>query len=321
MSDYFLVNDVHLSDRAPASCTDTYLDDLFDLLDQVAQLAQAADGQIILAGDVFHHKAPSRTSHATVMRLIDWARLALVPVHAVLGNHDLQHDRVQSIHETQPLGVVMASGAIELLDGWIDDGCSDYVFGVPWQMTWDKANVEDALSDYRYDGHPAQSNDAPCLVVTHAPLYPPGLELKYEYFPAQQWAAAMGNRGTVHYGHVHEPHGIYQVDGVTFSNPGALSRGSLHEHNLNRTPAVAVWNSTTGQIRHQSLRAKPASDVFRLQEVAETRAAGISLNRFLDSIAATRLDVTTTGSVMDHVRSTQDDPALIAVIEKLMDAV
>jgi DNA repair exonuclease SbcCD nuclease subunit len=313
VSEFLLINDIHLSDRAPASCTDTYLDDLFDLLNQVSTLAQSRDAAIILAGDVFHHKAPTRTSHSTVMRLIDWARLALVPVYAVAGNHDLQHDRVASLHETQPLGVVCASGSIELLDDWMDTG--DLVYGVPWLMTYDQANVDDALAEFRRWHTIADRHQ---LVVTHAPLYPPGQELKFEYFPAKQWAKAMGNRGTVHYGHVHEPHGIYEVDGVTFSNCGALSRGSLHEHNLSRTPAVAVWNSETGSIEHIQLDAKPADQVFRLQQAAEVKAAGVNLSRFLDSIQATRLDITTADSVMDHVRATHDDVALVAVIEKLL---
>lgn len=313
MSEFLLVNDIHLSDRAPASCTDTYLDDLFDLLNQVSALAQSRDAAIILAGDVFHHKAPTRTSHSTVMRLIDWARLALVPVYAVAGNHDLQHDRVASLHETQPLGVVCASGAIDLLADWMDTG--DLVYGVPWLMTYDQANVDDALHEVRRWHDIA---DRPILVVTHAPLYPPGQELKFENFPAKQWAAAMGNHGTVHYGHVHEPHGVYTVDGVTFSNCGALSRGSLHEHNLTRTPSVAVWESTTGAIEHIALNAKPADQVFRLQQAADVKAAGLNLSRFLDSVQATRLDITSAASVMDHVRATHDDPALVAVIEKLL---
>lgn len=316
---YVLINDIHLSDRPPASCTETYLDDLFDLLYQTSRIAAGHDAPIILAGDVFHHKAPSRTSHATVMRLIDWARDALVPVYAVPGNHDLSHDRLHSLHESQPLGVVMASGAIHLLDGWdVDD--FDLIYGVPWQMTWDKTNVQAALADYRNWALKPRVKEPPALVIAHAPLYPPGRELPYEYFPAQTFAEAMGNIGTVHYGHVHEPHGIYQVDGVTFSNPGALSRGSLHEHNLTRTPAVAIWDSETGEITHQDLDAKPADRVFRLQEAAEVKTTGINLSTFLDSVAQTRLDVTSTASVMEHVRATQEDPALVAVVEKLLES-
>jgi predicted phosphodiesterase len=317
VSQYVLINDVHLSDRAPASCTDTYLDDLFELLDQAAGIAQSRDAGIILAGDVFHHKAPSRTSHSTVMRLIDWARLALVPVYAVVGNHDIQHDRTQSIHETQPLGVVMASGAINLLDGWIEDA-EETVYGVPWQMTWDDAAVSDALRDYRERSPlPATS---PRLVVTHAPLYPPGRELKYEFYPVASFSRLMGNQGTVHYGHVHEPHGIYEWDGVTFSNPGALSRGSLHEHNLKRVPSVAVWDSNTGLTEHLELRAKPAEEVFRLTEAAEVKTAGINLNRFLASVQATKLDVTSTASVIAYVREQHPgDLALHVLVQNLLE--
>jgi DNA repair exonuclease SbcCD nuclease subunit len=313
-----LVNDIHLSDRPPASCTDTYVNDLFELLYQISILAQGQYARIILAGDVFHHKAPSRTSHGTVMRLIDWARDALVPVYAVVGNHDMQNDRVDSIGSTQPLGVVFASGAIQMLDGWIEDGGDDFVYGVPWQMSWDKASVGLALEDFLDEGSPLRSNSAHSLVVTHAPLYPPGQELKFENFPAADFAEAMGNHGTVHYGHVHEPHGIYTVDGVQFSNPGALSRGSLHEHNLKRTPSVAVWDSDTGAIQHVELRARPADEVFRLTEIAEVKAAKLDLNAFLSQVQRTSLEVTSTAAVLDHVRKSQDDYALIAVIEKLL---
>lgn len=311
---YVLVNDVHLSDRPPASCTETYLDDLFDLLDQVGTIANKLDADIILAGDVFHHKAPTRTSHGCVNRLISWAKSCVGTVWAVPGNHDLQHDRVASL-DSQPLGVAFASGAIERLDGWIDDGSGPFVYGVPWQMTFDDANVTDALLDF-CDGYKGD----PALVVTHAPLYPPGRELKYEFYPAEKWAEAMDGHGSVHYGHVHEPHGIYTVGGVTFSNPGALSRGSLHEHNLTRVPAVAIWDSNTGRFEHLPLRAKPADQVFRLQEAAEVKQAGINLTGFLDSVRTTRLDVTSTASVIEHVESTHsDDRALVAVVRKLLE--
>lgn len=318
MSDYVLINDPHLSDKTPASCTETYLDDLFDLLGQAATLAETRHAAIILAGDVFHHKTPSRTSHATVMRLINWANRTTSAVYAVPGNHDLSHDRVASLNETQPLGVVFASGAIERLDGWMP---AARVFGVPWLMTYDDTNVTDALLRYReyVNGFTRREHRPPALVVTHAPLYPPGQELKYENYPAAKWAEAMGDHGTVHYGHVHEPHGVYPVGDVQFSNCGALSRGSLHEHNLNRTPSVAVWNSDTGAIEHIELNAKPASEVFHLQQAQAVKAAGLNLNNFLDSVQAVQLGVTTVDSVMDHVRRTHQDTALVTVIAGLLE--
>lgn len=316
MSKFVLINDVHLSDRAPGSCTDTYLDDLFDLLHQVCDLVRDLRAAVILAGDVFHHKTPSRTSHSTVMRLVRWADECPGPVYAVAGNHDLSHDRLDSLHESQPLGVVFASGAIKNLHGWID--CGEFVYGVPWLMTWDQANVELALADYRR----AVPEVAPSLVVTHAPLYPPGRELKFEYFPTKDFAAAMyaplADSKTVHYGHVHEPHGVYQVGDVTFSNCGALSRGSLNEHNLTRMPSVAIWDSVTGEITHHELKAKPASEVFRLQEAREAKRQALDLSSFLDTVQATSLDMSSMDAVLAHVRATHTDRALIAVIDKLL---
>jgi hypothetical protein len=213
--------------------------------------------------------------------------------------------------------VVFASGAITMLDGWAEDE-EHPIYGVPWLMTYDDVNVDEALQQYRvYDVHAPHR-----LVVTHAPLYPPGRELPYENYPAADWADAMGNTGTVHYGHVHEPHGCYRVNSVTFSNCGALSRGSLTESNLNRTPSVAIWDSTTGLISHHELRAKPASEVFRLAEAMEKRAAGVTLNTFLDAVEATQLDVTSTDSVVQHVRAQHsDDPALVGVVVKLLEEV
>lgn len=298
---YILVNDIHLSDRAPSSCTDTYLDDLFDLLNQIQHLAaeRHADG-VILAGDIFHHKVPSRTSHATVMRLIDWARQTddeTCPVYAVLGNHDLSHDRVASIDETQPLGVALKSGAIKLLDGWIDNG--DHVYGVPWQMTYDDDSVRDALARFRDD---STKFPGPYLVVTHAPLYPPGQELPYEFYPASKWAEAMDNHDTVHYGHVHSPHGVYLVDGVRFSNCGALSRGSLNENNLTREVKIALWDKDTGFVEHITLKHKPAAEIFRLPEATARKAAEVDLSTFLDSVGNTQISITSTESVIEHIR-------------------
>ena len=101
---------------------------------------------------------------------------------------------------------------------------------MPWLQDFTDSAVTDALA--RFNDHPDGTH---ALVVTHAPLYPLGQELPYENYPTDRWARAMGNRGNVFYGHVHEPHGIYVVDGVTFANPGALSRGSLHELAVKKT--------------------------------------------------------------------------------------
>jgi DNA repair exonuclease SbcCD nuclease subunit len=322
---YMLMNDIHFSDRPPSSCTDTYLDDLFDICRETTLIAAARGvAGVIWPGDVFHHKTPGRTSHATVRRVIELAGTYPCPVYVVPGNHDMTHDRLDSIDETQPLGVLFASGAVRMLHGWAGpderldrDGWTDPIYGVPWLQRFDAETVTAALADYR-DNPPEHPHH---LVVTHAPLYRPGLELPYEFYPTIDWAAAMGNTGSCHYGHVHEAHGIYTNGGVTFCNPGAISRGSLHEHNLSREVSVAIWDSTTAEFEIVPVPHKPADQVFRLADIAEDKTAQVTLEQFLTSIATTRIEVTSIEAVMAHVRTLDLDEPLQKIIAELLEGV
>lgn len=312
MSLYLLINDIHATERAPSSCTDTYLDDLLDLLAQTVTIAAERNaGAVVWAGDVFHHKAPSRSSHRLVQRLIALARAYPCPLFIVPGNHDLQNDRLDSLMVTQPLGVLLQAGA-QMLDGWAEwDGPPGRlpVYGVPWLQGYGSYTEESdqavgaALAEYRRRVTEAGTGTQHPLVVTHAPLYPPGRELDFEYFPADRWAEAMGGAGACWYGHVHEDHGDpYTAGGVTFANFGALSRGSLHEHNLTRQVCVGAWDSDAGRFERIPLHAKPAAQVFRLQEKAQVRDMQGRLDDFLASISSTQLEVLSTESVLAGVR-------------------
>lgn len=319
MSLYLLLSDLHLADRPPSSCTDAYLDDLFDLLEQTTRIAaQRRVTAVVWAGDIFHIKAPSRTSHRLVQRTIRMLRSYPVQPYIVPGNHDITHDRLDSIEQTQPLGVLFESGAVKPLIGWADyDGPPGHLplFGVPWQQEWSEEAVDEALSSYRevarsWQALPAaERGTVPVnhLVVAHAPLYPPGKELTYEFFPAERWAEAMDMKGYVFYGHVHEPHGaygFYDADGgITFCNNGALSRGSLHEYNLTRQVGCTLWDSQTGQFEFVPLDAKPASEVFRLQEKQQVTDMQGRLDDFLRDVGSTTLEAVSVESVIEHIRT------------------
>lgn len=330
MSGILCVGDIHLSDRPPSSCTDTYQDDLFDLLEQTVPIARARNvDAVVWAGDVFHHKAPSRTSHKTVQRAI---RLVMayypIPVFICPGNHDMQHDRFESLAETQPLGVLLEAGAF-LLYGWPDpdldrdqqvhfDRVNGLLYGVPWLQQWETQDVWHALAGWR--DNPRFGQDTPQLVVAHAPLFPPGTESPWESFPAGDWADAMANHGDCFYGHVHERHGIYEVRGVQFANAGAITRGSLHEYELTRPVKVTMWEPR-GDTRFEEieLRYKPASEVFRLAEAGEAKDTQQRLDTFLESIGSATLEVTSTESVLAHVDSLDTEPRVRAVIRELLE--
>lgn len=292
-----LVGDVHLSDRPPSNCTESYNDDLFELLQEIVKIA--ADRGLdafVFAGDLFHIKAPSRTSHRTVQRMIDILQSFPCPVYGVIGNHDIQHDRLDSVFDTQPFGVLLQAG-MKLLSGWDTEGLP--IYGVSWQQDWQDAS--EAFAGWR----DAEARPG-ALVVTHAPLYPPGRELPYENIPASVVAGWAGNRGHLYYGHVHDYHGVFDVDGVVFCNQGSLSRGSLHESDLTRKPAITIWHSDVvgpdAFERVELASAKPADQVFRLVEARERMAYNDRLDLFLEAVAGSTVEATSVEAVIEHVR-------------------
>jgi DNA repair exonuclease SbcCD nuclease subunit len=323
-----LINDVHLTNenRHPASCTSSYTDDLFDLMYQANDIAKEIDATaIVQLGDLFHIKAPSANSHALVQRTINWARDAPCPVAVVPGNHDLSHDRLESLYQGQPLGVLYSSGAVMKGEGYFGSDIGlQAVFGVPWQMYWDASEdvaeqaVRNALLTF-------QPKDTPQLIVTHAPFFEPGKESPYESFSTQRFSRIVQESGPanaqVAYGHIHNSHGEYVVNGIRFCNYGALSRGSLTEDNMQRTVGVTVWDSITGRFEFIPLQARPAEEVFRVVEVTEKKTKQLELDEFLQSVGQSKIEITSIESVMAKVREMQLGKDIERVIEELLTSV
>ena len=343
MTKIVCVGDIHVADRPPANATESYTDDIIVMLKWIADYAVDIEADaVVWAGDVFHHKAPSRNSHELVLKMIDVVRYHRVPLWCVTGNHDVLH-QVEAVRDKQPLGVLYAAGLHEL-KGWHP---KLPLFGVPWRETWtDPGDPEAAMSEWNnlpayafscnggwaVDGYQSkESNLSKALVVTHAPIYPPAEADKqfFELVPTSGpdgISAAMGNVGYVYYGHVHDDHGIFEVDGVTYANVGAISRGSVHEYNLTRKIKVTVWNDgsdegevtdgsgqviqTYGQVGFTEVVVphKPSSEVFRLEEVLDTKQQKMSLDDFLSDVGSHTLEISSTGSVIAHIQERPDVP-------------
>jgi DNA repair exonuclease SbcCD nuclease subunit len=321
LSKFLLINDVHLTNdnSHPSSCTPAYTDDLFDLLGQASAIASEHQCQaIIQLGDFFHIKTPGRNSHSLVQRAIKWARNAPCDVFVVAGNHDLLHDRLESLNEGQPLGVLYDSGVVYKADKYFG---GFPIYGVPWQMYWDAEEsvadraVKQALTNF-------EEKDTPQLIVTHAPFFPPGANPAYEHYSTEKFAKMVNpsGRGNVQviYGHIHDYHGEYVVNGVRFANYGALSRGSLTESNLTRPVGVTLWDSVSGKFEFITLQAKPAEQVFRVKEISEVRSTQLKLDAFLASVGQSTIQVTTIESVLAKIRSLKLGKEIERVVEELL---
>lgn len=330
MTKILCVGDIHVMDRAPVNATETYTDDIIEMLYWINGYAASNDiRHIVWAGDVFHHKQPSRTSHALVLRMIDVVKNALsldIELIIVTGNHDISNDVLESIHEKQPLGVLYAAGATELI-GWHPE---IPLYGVPWRHDWttSETSAEEAFAGWR----DAASLDAAtptdtskALAVTHAPIYPPkeAESVLFELVPtrgAQGLSAAMGNQGSLYYGHIHEDHGIFDVEGVTYANMGAISRGSLHEYNVTRSIKVATWEA--GVFEEIPVPHKPAAEVFKMEQAEDAKSEKLSLDKFLSEVGSSSLDISSTGSVIAHIQGRQDiTPAVRTKAIEILESV
>jgi DNA repair exonuclease SbcCD nuclease subunit len=343
LSKYLLINDVHLTNENshPASCTASYTDDLFDLLYQINDLASKLQVRgIIQLGDLFHIKAPGRNSHALIQRTIKWAGSAPCPVWVVPGNHDLLNDRLESLDEGQPLGVLYSSGIINQADGYLNDYTATEeinswgsdkpitvlpnvlsIYGVPWQTYWDaeQSLADQAVKNALKEFVPA---DTPQLIVTHAPFFPPGVNPAYEHYSTEKFAKYLNPDGKANvqviYGHIHDWHGEYVVNGVRFANYGALSRGSWTESNITRPIGVTIWDSVTGKFEFVELNAKPASEVFRVKEISAVRTTQLKLDEFLASVGQSHIEVTSIEAVMNKVRELKLGKEFENVVEELL---
>ena len=289
--------------RPPSSCTDAYWPDVLRLLWQSVEIARLTDvSAAVWAGDILHHKAPTHTDHAVMIELIKVIAGYKRPLLITAGNHDMRHDRIDSIDVTQPLGVLYGAGALRL-EGWCgpDEDDPNVVYGVPWLQDWTREHVFDALDDYRRDSYGCS------LVVTHAPIYPPGSEPRHqdaEFTPADWWADAMDHQGYLFYGHVHEPHGVWRHGGVTFCNNGALSRGSLTEESLTRDVGCTLWDDETGEFQFVPLKAAPAEELFRLREHDQAVTAQAVLSDFLADVGTARFGVLSIEGVIARIEQT-----------------
>lgn len=332
MTKILTVGDIHVSDKAPVNATESYTDDIISMLHWVADYAAENDiDAVVWLGDVFHHKAPGRNSHSLVQRMIDVVQYHAkknVPLWCVVGNHDIQNDRLDSL-PNQPLGVLFKAG-LRRLEGWHPELP---IFGIGWRQDWvtREESAWEAFDLWRSalgldeDSSPP-SLEGPALALTHAPVYPPKeAESKlFELVPCggpTGISAAMGGVGYFNHGHIHSNEGIWEVDGVTYANLGAISRGSLAEYNLERPIQVAVWDPESG-FEVVDVPHKPASEVFKIAEAEEKKAERLSLDEFLSDIGSTTLAISSTGSAIEHIRTRKDVPprvkqTAIEILEEL----
>lgn len=313
-----LVGDIHLSDKPPSMRTEDYADEVMAKLEFTVEVAATHDvDAVVWAGDVFHIKTPSRTSHALVQRVARLGQSYPCPWLIVPGNHDMSHDRLESL-DSQPLGVLFEAGAIRL-DGAHDlHGFDLTLFGIPYLKDFGR-DLLPYMNKWRaVEPHMAS------LMVTHAPIVKPGVLQPFAVIDASDWAEQMGRGGAIYFGHHHWLDGSFNVGDTWFCNQGALSRGSLAESDLSREPAVTIWDSEAEEETDPFLRVevphKPVDEVFKVAEVAEIKAEQAKLDDFLEAIESTTFAELSVEGVLADITATKNlSPRTLTMVQECIE--
>lgn len=307
--------DVHVADDGPVSRTDNWLDTCIDKLEQVNQIAKDVGAVAILdGGDLIHRKSPSRNSHSMVQRLIQNHHEAPVGVWGNFGNHDAKYGDIRFLDES-PLGTLFASGALKpLYDNheavFTKGGVKVRVVGIPYHgTTYDMSRFERL-----------QKGDEDWLVcIAHLLASDQGGTM-FEGEDIIPYSALRDYAPDVFcFGHWHKNQGVSAIgNGKTVVNVGSLTRGSLSQEEVTRIPVAAVlsFDKATYQITEVPLKAKPASEVFVVEEHIRKQERQFSMLEFAEKLKNTIVESEL--PIEDRIRALKIDPKVSEyLLEKL----
>lgn len=288
---FITFTDVHASAINPASRTGDYLSDIMAKLEQIGQVGRKVGADFyILAGDLFNLKYPMRNPHSLNRALAEVFKGYGAPIYATEGNHDLRNDSYETFDE-QPLSVLYQTGVLmqardELIT--LHNGMSIQIRSFPFQEEPDIPSMPkcNKVADYHIAiMHLYSSPSGGTLHGTKVYSYPDIAKLDDDMFVM---------------GHYHIDQGIRTIkhDGrdVTFVNVGAISRGSLVEDNLDRTPRIGyvclkpgdeymtLKGSITMDAKSVRLKVKPASEVFDLEAKEDERVRMDEAEAFVEKL-------------------------------------
>jgi len=275
--------DTHLSDRSPSSWKADYPAEIWSNLRQIGEITRESHASAVIdGGDYFHVKAASRNSHAIVVETASVHKAYCVPTYCVEGNHDMAYNRLDSV-SGQPLGVLYETGVFRQLRTAVfeDGGMRVRVVGVPYSAN---RTAEELRAIQKQPG------DDFLVAVVHslAGENPPPQVSDFFNEPVFRYDQLITKDGpdVFCFGHWHKDQGVVQIAGKQFVNLGAVSRGSLINENLQRTPKVALLSFEPGSavVTPFPLSVAPAEDVCDRERKDRQEKETQNIDQFIERL-------------------------------------
>lgn len=273
--------DTHVSDRSPSSWKGDYPAEIWSNLEQIGRIAKEREITAVLdGGDYFHMKQASRNSHSLIVRSAATQRAYPCPTYCVEGNHDLAYNDLGSLTR-QPLGVLYETGVfLNLREQVFRDGDLQVrVVGMPYNPL---RTLKELLALKKQPG------DDHLIAVVHALASEDPPEKVEDFFGESvfKYADLIAEDGpsAFLFGHWHRDQGVVTLQGRSFVNQGAVSRGALTHENVARTPKVSLieCDKSAVTVTEIPLLVAPAEDVFDFERKEMAEAERRSIETFIE---------------------------------------
>jgi DNA repair exonuclease SbcCD nuclease subunit len=282
---YLVLNDPHLDVKAPSfRRTDDYMAACMGKLSQIADICLEHNVEVLCCtGDWFHKKNPQSTPHRLVRALLEWSHVITddvgIPIYTVLGNHDVQFNDLSAASVAkQPVGTLLTNARVAWLDHCLPMALGGVTFvGRSYRppLIQEDETVCDDTSQFEtgVDRSPGQV----LVQLTHASVVPRAPV--WQPYTLLDGLAAVSNADICHTGHVHEDLGIHQIvrqDGslMYWTNVGSMTRGSLTEATVERTPKVLLVEVEPGEkpvFGEIALDCRPAEEIYDVSAYREEK--------------------------------------------------
>jgi len=314
------VNDPHLSDKPPLRRTPQYLEELFEKLYEIKDIADQYNvDALVIPGDVFHQKTAMRVSYFLTLRVLRWVADVKRRIFVLPGNHDLTDNNLASLVR-QPLGTLRFMPNVTFL-GQYDVGFNGYhLWGVPGVMT-----------DFTVDRFIPKTPWQQTIIVAHGPIVVDDKNYPYEVLRAKDIA---GTAFLLLYGHFHTPIEPIMIckdaplGMTTFVNPGAISRGTIGADDLARTPQVAIIDVDQVdpkvlplvQVKYVTLtKAKSIEEVYLLEQVGKEKEHNLSVEEFLTNLVGAKVAVVSRESLAKAIDESSAPPEIRSLAKVVLE--
>ena len=262
MSKVVFVGDIHLKGSNPISRKDNYAEVILNRIRFIRDYANSIDcTTIIFLGDIFDTVNTSLQYFSHCLSLFKEISNSGIDLYTIVGNHDIRYDSIETLPIT-PLGILLESGAVKLLDSLtIDDvyikGC--HFPDTPKENT--NLDLYSILLLHRF--YENGFNEEP---ITRDNI----LSLGYD---------------TYILGHDHRPYSTINIEDerdIKIIRPGSLARNSSDSYNKLRKPRILVLDTDTKDFYYEEVPSESGELIF-FEKEAESVVSMADLVEYLKS--------------------------------------